>query len=233
MIKVILTDIEGTISSISFVKDVLFPFARKNLAVFVKDQAANPEVAEIISQVKKECGHEMTLDEVVETLAKWSDEDKKITPLKTLQGLIWEDGFKKNVFKAHIYADALEKMRAWKNQGLPIYVYSSGSVFAQKLFFTYNEAGNILPLFSGHYDTTVGGKKEAASYVRIAADLKTDPAEILFLSDIVEELDAAAEVGMRTILICRDGKIPQTRQRVETDFKSIDLQGNGHFDLPG
>jgi enolase-phosphatase E1 len=224
MIRIILTDIEGTISSISFVKDVLFPYARKNVAEYINAHAGDAEMIQIASEVEEICAKKMSEQEVIETLTQWIDEDKKITPLKTLQGLIWEEGFKKNIFKAHIYTDALDKLQSWKNQGLPIYVYSSGSIFAQKLFFTYNEAGNILPLFSGHFDTTIGGKKDAASYSKIAETIQAAPADILFLSDIVEELNAAAQAGMKTILILRDHqKVNPGRHRVHSDFNDIEI----------
>ncbi|MDH4263677.1 MAG: acireductone synthase [Spirochaetia bacterium] len=224
MIKIILTDIEGTISSISFVKDVLFPYARKNIADYLKTHANDLEVKQIVTDVVKICGRKMVEQEIIDTLIQWIDEDKKITPLKVLQGLIWEDGFKKNVFKAHIYPDALEKLQYWKSKGLPIYVYSSGSIFAQKLFFTYNSAGDILPVFSGHYDTVIGGKKDSASYTKIAEDIQVQPSEILFLSDIVEELDAASDAGMKTKLILRDNQIVhQSRHKVYSDFTGIEI----------
>ena len=227
MIKKILTDIEGTISSISFVKEVLFPYARKEIGEYIQTHANALEVLQAVSEVVKICARKMTEQDVINTLVQWIDEDKKTTPLKTLQGLVWENGFKKGVFKAHIYPDALEKLQYWKSRGFLLYVYSSGSVFAQKLFFTYNEAGNILELFSGHFDTVTGGKKEAQSYKLISKNMECDASEILFLSDIIEELDAANEAGMKTILISRDKKILHHDDHpVFSNFSSIDIDSH-------
>jgi len=233
MIKIILTDIEGTISSLTFVRDVLFPYARNNIARYLESHASDSIVAEVINQVKNiirsdrkkenSAAEEITLTGVINTMIGWIDEDKKITPLKTLQGLIWEEGFKKEVFKAHIYSDALQKLQLWKKQGLPLYVYSSGSIFAQKLFFTYNEAGDILSLFSGHFDTTIGAKKDAGSYQKIAFSLNTMPENILFFSDIREELDAALATGMKTAWIIRDGALADSPHKCFSDFDDIDL----------
>lgn len=149
---------------------------------------------------------------ITEVLQGWIDEDRKHTALKALQGMIWKAGYENADFHAHVYPDAVERLRAWQAQGLPLYVYSSGSVGAQKLFFAHSEAGDLLPLFSGHFDTEIGGKREAASYTRIAESLGLPPAEILFLSDVVEELDAAREAGMATALIDRPQDYPQPRE---------------------
>ncbi len=201
---IILTDIEGTTSSISFVHDVLFPYARERLADFVAAHGGEPQVRGHLDAVRAEAG--MALDEegVVRQLVRWIDEDRKITPLKALQGMIWEEGFARGDFSAHVYPDAVENLRRWKAQGLALYVYSSGSIHAQRLFFGHSDFGDLTPLFSGYFDTTIGGKKEADSYRRIAAAVGAAPAEILFLSDIREELDAARAAGMTTAWLVRD-----------------------------
>lgn len=208
--RAILTDIEGTTSSISFVKDVLFPYARRALPAFLKARARDPEVARWVDAVAMETG--TSGGAIVTVLQGWIDEDRKHTALKALQGMIWKAGYENADFHAHVYPDAVERLRAWQAQGLPLYVYSSGSVGAQKLFFAHSEAGDLLPLFSGHFDTEIGGKREAASYTRIAESLGLPPAEILFLSDVVEELDAAREAGMATALIDRLQDYPQPRE---------------------
>jgi enolase-phosphatase E1 len=133
------------------------------------------------------------------------DGDVKATGLKHLQGLIWESGFNSGELQAHVYDDVPPALRAWKQQGLDIRIYSSGSIQAQKLFFGHTVAGNLLPLVSGHYDTTTGPKKEAASYQQIARDMGMPPQEILFISDVVAELDAARTAGMQTALALRPG----------------------------
>lgn len=203
-IRAILTDIEGTTSSISFVKDVLFPYAHKHLPGYVAAHRDDVEVRRWLDATASEAG--LARDDeagIVATLQRWIDEDRKATPLKALQGLIWADGYATGAYRAHMYAEVPARLAAWHAQGLPLYVYSSGSVAAQKLLFGYSEAGDLTPLFAGYYDTEVGGKREAASYARIAADIGIAPADILFLSDIVEELDAARAAGLATTWLCR------------------------------
>ncbi len=203
MIKAVLVDIEGTTSPISFVKDVLFPYSRERLEKFIKENLSNPEIKRILEDVKKEVGKELSVDETIETLKRWIDEDKKITPLKELQGLIWEEGFNSGELKAPVYRDAYEKLKEWKEKGIPIYIYSSGSVKAQKLFFSHTEYGNLLDLFSGFFDTKIGNKKESKSYTKIAENIGLKPEEILFLSDNPDEIKAAAEAGLKAIRIVR------------------------------
>ncbi|HST27236.1 MAG TPA: acireductone synthase [Rudaea sp.] len=204
VIRTILTDIEGTTSSISFVKDVLFPFARQRLPAFVETHADKPEVQHWLHEAAKEAGIIYAdREEIVELLQRWIDEDRKATPLKALQGLIWEEGYRGGDFRAHVYPDVAPKLREWKQRGLDLYVYSSGSVAAQKLFFAHSEAGDLTPLFSGYFDTEAGPKREAESYRRVAAAIGGPAGEILFLSDIAEELDAARATGMRTTQLAR------------------------------
>ena len=167
-IRAILTDIEGTTSSISFVKDVLFPYARRALPAFVAARGNEPGVRRWLDAVATENGGMCDDRMVVEVLQGWIDEDRKHTALKALQGMIWADGYRSADFAAHIYPDAAPALRAWKEAGLPLYVYSSGSVPAQRLFFGHSDAGDLTPLFSGWFDTEVGGKREAASYRHIA-----------------------------------------------------------------
>jgi len=133
------------------------------------------------------------------------NQDKKITPLKTLQGMMWKTGYDQGDFQGHVYEDAFQELKHWEEQGLALYVYSSGSVPAQKLLFSHSTYGDLTPLFSGYFDTKVGGKKESDSYRKIAEQLELAPEKILFLSDTIEELDAAQEAGMQTILILREG----------------------------
>ncbi|HWU70321.1 MAG TPA: acireductone synthase [Pseudoxanthomonas sp.] len=212
MISAILTDIEGTTSSISFVKDVLFPYARRALPGFVREHGHEAEVRRWLDQVAVENGGMCQDEMIVETLQGWIDEDRKHTALKALQGMIWEAGYRDADFTAHIYPDAAPALRGWHGSGLPLYVYSSGSVPAQKLFFGHSDAGDLTALFSDWFDTEVGGKREAASYRRIAEAIGVPAGEILFLSDVVEELDAAREAGLRTVLIDRLQDYPQPRR---------------------
>ena len=210
-IRAILTDIEGTTSSISFVKDVLFPYARRALPGFVKARGREPAVRKWLDAVATENGGLCQDEMIVEVLQGWIDEDRKHTALKALQGMVWADGYKGADFTAHIYPDAAVALRAWHAAGLPLYVYSSGSVPAQRLFFGHSDDGDLTGLISGWFDTEIGGKREAASYARIAESIGLPPAEILFLSDVVEEVDAAREAGLATVLIDRLEDYPQPR----------------------
>ncbi|MBW8368018.1 MAG: acireductone synthase [Arenimonas sp.] len=209
--KTILTDIEGTTSSISFVKDVLFPYARRALPAFVAAHGDEPGVRHWLDQVATELGAVCSDDVIVEALQGWIDEDRKHTALKALQGMVWEAGYDRADFRAHIYPDAASALPAWRGAGHPIAVYSSGSVPAQKLFFGHSEAGDLRPMVSGWFDTQMGGKREAESYRRITAALGVPAAAVLFLSDVVEELDAAREAGLGTVLVDRRQDYPQPR----------------------
>lgn len=185
MIRAILTDIEGTTSSISFVTETLFPYARARLRRHV---ARHPEDARGVP---------------VETLERWIEEDRKDPVLKAIQGRIWREGYERGELKGHIYQDAVEALRRWRSAGLRLYVYSSGSIEAQKLIFQYSEAGDLTPLFDGYFDLTIGSKLEAASYARIADAIGLAPGEILFLSDNPRETEAAAGAGVQVRLIDR------------------------------
>nr|MBP6596876.1 acireductone synthase [Arenimonas sp.] len=164
--KTLLTDIEGTTSSISFVKDVLFPYARSALPGFIAAHGDDPEVRRWLDQVAAELGGQPDDEALVATLQRWIDADRKHTALKALEGMLWKDGYGRADFRAHVYPDAALALRAWEAAGHPIAVYSSGSVPAQKLFFGHSEAGDLTPLVSAWFDTEVGGKREADSYRR-------------------------------------------------------------------
>jgi enolase-phosphatase E1 len=208
MIRAILTDIEGTTSSLSFVKDVLFPYARAQLPDYVRAHASEPAVRAELEAVSQIVGRALDNDAAIAQLIAWIDEDRKITPLKTLQGYIWQAGYARGDFQGHVYEDAVRQLRAWKAKGLRLFIFSSGSVQAQKLLFGHTTWGDLTPLFSGYYDTTIGSKRERESYQRIAQAIGTAPGEILFLSDIREELDAAHAAGMQTGWLVRDGVPP-------------------------
>ena len=205
-IKAILTDIEGTTSAVSFVFDVLFPYAAKHLPGFVREHAEDPEVAMQLGAVRLDSGEpEADVERVIEILQQWLAEDRKATPLKALQGMIWKQGYAAGELKGHVYPDAVEALREWHAKGYDLYVYSSGSIQAQKLIFGCSEAGDLAPLFSGYFDTTSGPKREAQSYRHITEAIGCPAGKILFLSDIVEELDAAQAAGMLTCGLAREG----------------------------
>ncbi|MBL6985634.1 MAG: acireductone synthase [Methylobacter sp.] len=224
MIKAIVTDIEGTTSSILFVKEVLFPYARANLADYVRSHANDPQVKTLLEDVCDEVGSELSTGQIIVQLIQWIDEDKKVTPLKSLQGMIWEAGYRQGDFKGHLYPDAAVNLKAWKAGGLDLYVYSSGSVYAQKLLFAHTEYGDLTPLFSGYFDTHVGGKKEQQSYDNIAVQLAIPAQQLLFLSDIKEELDAAKAAGFETVWLTRDcAPDSQAEHRQVNSFDQIDI----------
>ena len=204
MIKAIVTDIEGTTTSISFVADVLFPYARDRIEQFVNEHAQDADVSAEIAAVRdiiNESG--ASLEKVGQVLVSWIDQDKKITPLKTLQGMIWRSGYENGSLKGHLYPEVAARLKAWKAAGIQLNVYSSGSEAAQKLLFGFSEAGDITPLFDHFFDTRIGGKRDVASYEAIKQALQLNGEEILFLSDIVQELDAAAAAGIKTIALDR------------------------------
>lgn len=218
-IRAILTDIEGTTTSIAFVKDRLFPFAEAALEQYLSAHAAEPEVAAILDEVRALAPGQAS----AEALRGWMRADAKVTPLKALQGLMWEQGYRDGRLKGHLWPDVAACLRAWHAAGLTLAIYSSGSVPAQKLLFGHSEAGDLTPLFAAYFDTRVGGKREAASYAGISEALGIAPAEILFLSDVVEELDAARASGLLTCQLVRpaDGTQPAGRHPEAADFPGV------------
>ena len=205
MIRAVLLDIEGTTTSLSFVHDILFPYAAAHLADFVREHRDEPRVARLLADARAYAGGDLDDAALVERMRAWMDADQKITPLKALQGLIWEHGYEKGDFRGHVYPDVPDGLRRWKDAGIDLYIFSSGSVHAQKLLFGHTDAGDLNPLFSGHFDTRIGGKRDADSYRRIATEIGLSPEQILFLSDRPEELDAAALTRMQTAAVLREG----------------------------
>lgn len=208
-IKYILTDIEGTTSSISFVVDELFPYFREHIQELPK-MAQVTEVkesfAQVIAIVKEEEGVNITTtEEVIFYLDKWSREDRKVTPLKTLQGFIWKRAYEEGAIKGHVYDDVPTCFNKWRANGLKIGIFSSGSVHAQKLLFQYSCFGDLSKHLSHYFDTKTGAKRDAETYKSIAEILDIAPAQILFLSDIKEELMAAEQIGYQTIQLVRPG----------------------------
>jgi enolase-phosphatase E1 len=205
----IVTDIEGTTSAISFVRDVLFPYADAHLDAYVAAHRDEPIVAHAMTEAAVEVGDPDADDAtILAHLHAWIVEDRKATPLKTLQGLIWHDGYMQTDLLGHVYPDVPPVLQAWSDAGIELYVYSSGSIVAQKVLFSHTFAGDLTPLFQDYFDTTTGPKREAASYAEIAADTGFHPAEMLFLSDTEEELDAARAAGLRTARLMRPADTP-------------------------
>ncbi|WP_226569075.1 acireductone synthase [Mangrovibacter yixingensis] len=222
MIKAIVTDIEGTTSDIRFVHNVLFPYARQHLASFIASHEQHPDVAAALDAVRKEIGQpQASTGDVVNALLTFMDEDRKSTPLKALQGMIWQTGYQQGAFTGHLYPDVLPALKKWQASGIALYVYSSGSVAAQKLLFGYSDAGDITPLFSGYFDTHIGHKRETASYLAIARETGVAPSELLFLSDIHQELDAAREAGWQTVQLIRGAADNASQHPQVGDFSAI------------
>ena len=207
-VRHVIVDIEGTTSASAFVYDVLFPYARERFAPWIDVHANEAETAAVIASVGAEIGvGDPSHDQVVEALTKWTDADRKVTPLKTLQGLIWEQGFANGDLTSHFFPDAITALRDWHDAGLPISVYSSGSVLAQRNWYAHSPAGDLTPWMSDYYDTAnAGPKRESSSYRAIAEAIDADPGSLLFCSDVVAELDAASQAGWQVVRVRRAGE---------------------------
>jgi enolase-phosphatase E1 len=211
----ILTDIEGTTTPIAFVHTVLFPYARARLPQFCSLHADDPVLGEVARLAPNQ--------PVLETLLAWMDEDAKITPLKTIQGMIWTEGYLRGDLTGDLYPDVAPALKRWRKAGLRLYVYSSGSQAAQKLLFGHTAEGDIAALFQGFFDTQVGTKRDPDSYQLICRGANISPGECLFLSDVEAELDAAGLAGLQTCQLVRraDGTIASARHPTAADFDAV------------
>jgi enolase-phosphatase E1 len=207
-VDAVVLDIEGTTSATGFVVDVLYPYSRSRFAALLTERSGDPEVARAAAQVREEIGEpDADAVRVEKALNAWLDEDRKATPLKTLQGIVWSEGFARGDLVSHFYDDVVPRLRAWHAAGVRLHVYSSGSVAAQRAWFTHSPEGDLTPLTSGLYDTeNAGPKQEAESYRRIASATGVAPGRLLFLSDRPGELDAAREAGWHAVGIRRPGE---------------------------
>lgn len=222
-VKAIITDIEGTTGSIDFVHQVLFPYAKEHLPEFIRQNAGKPDVVEQLDAARQEMGEaDADVDAVIAQLLQWIAEDKKITPLKALQGLVWEAGYSAGDYTGHVYPDAHESLKQWKEQ-VRLFIYSSGSVYAQKLLFGYSDFGDLTPWFEGYFDTKVGGKREKASYQNIQSQIGLPAEQLLFLSDVVEELDAAKEAGFQTVQLVRSEGMATGNHPQVARFSQIEI----------
>lgn len=236
-IRAILLDVEGTTTPIDFVFKTLFPFAAANAEEFLRLHLEQPEIKNTIEELRRTWSGnaaagapvwiESTREEKLASIAayvRWLiARDSKITPLKTLQGKIWEQGFLSGQLKGEVYPDVTPAFARWKSQSLRIAIFSSGSVLAQKLLFAHSTAGDLSKYLEAHFDTSVGPKRVAASYGKIAELLKLAPQQILFISDVLEELDAARIAGMKTAHSLRPGITPpgDARHFAIPDFVEI------------
>lgn len=222
MVRAILTDIEGTTTSISFVHQTLFPYSIKAMPAYVK--AHWNELRELVDEIQGiEPLPESSVESVVSLLLKWIKEDKKFTPLKTLQGRIWAAGYESGEILGHFYDDAHRWLQEWHRQGISLSIFSSGSVKAQQLLCKFSLYGDLTSLFDHHFDTTTGAKRECSSYRTIQQTIGIPANNILFLSDITAELDAAEECGMLTCQLVRaeDNTIASSHHRIASDFEQV------------
>ena len=186
--RALLLDVEGTTTSIAFVAETLFPYARAALPAHV---AVNRDALAGLGP------------DPLATLIGWMDEDAKVAELKAVQGEIWRDGYRSGALKGHVYPDTVAALERWRARGVPVHIYSSGSVAAQRLLFGHSIAGDLSPYLAGHFDLAIGSKKEPGSYQAIAGRLAMPPAAILFVSDASAEIAAAREAGLTALLIDR------------------------------
>jgi enolase-phosphatase E1 len=232
MTRAILLDIEGTTTPIDFVHKVLFPFAKDRIGKYVEQHFG--DLAVEISQLIDESSHDETYTIPVDPTEPGSvaaylehliDVDRKSTPLKSIQGDLWKVGYGSGELKSIVYDDVPAAFERWTASGKTIAIYSSGSVLAQKLLFGYTDHGNLTPYISGHFDTNIGHKREANSYSKIAQELDLSPKDILFLSDIPEELEAASDAGLQTRLVVRPGNAEHAAAERFESITSFDQLG--------
>jgi enolase-phosphatase E1 len=239
-VEALLLDIEGTTTPIDFVYRVLFPYAKNNVRNYLSAHRSLPAVQDDITGLIEENasdaeqGNEPPLivgsatnasvDAIANYVSWLIDRDRKTTPLKSLQGKIWDEGYHKGDLRGIVYEDVPRAFERWRQQGKRIYIYSSGSVLAQKVLFGNTEAGDLTHSISGYFDTEIGAKKESESYRRIAEALAMRPSSLMFVSDVVDELDAAATVGFHTVLCVRPGNSPQrpnSAHEIRTTFDDL------------
>ena len=231
----VLLDIEGTTTPISFVQDVLFPYARLHGREFILNHLEDIEIQAALRQLQLENAddgspgapairqHSVTaLEDTIGYYLWLIDQDRKSTPLKAIQGRIWQDGYTRGELRSTIYADVRPAFERWHKQGRRIAIYSSGSALAQELLFRHSCSGDLTTYISAYFDTRVGNKKEAESYRRIAWNLNLSAAQILFVSDTINELDAARAAGMKTAMSVRPGGSSRTKQNTHPVIESFD-----------
>ena len=216
-VRAFLLDIEGTTTPIAFVYDVLFPYARRGLDAFLRAHAGDPEVRDALRLLREEHRSDAEaglapppwppdggIEPALAYLGRLMDADRKSTALKALQGMVWQEGFRRGELEGQLYPDVPPALARWRRQGRSAFIYSSGSVLAQRLLFSRTPAGDLTPLLAGYFDTTTGPKKEAASYLRIATAIGLPPGEVFFVSDSADEVRAARSAGLRAALCARD-----------------------------
>lgn len=225
--KYILMDVEGTTTSISFVHDVLFPYSTEHLKNYINQNFSSAIVQEVLiktqNTVREEEDLNLNREGLIEKLLEWVRIDRKHAALKKIQGMIWDEGYTNGEIKGHVYDEVPAILKTWKKRGIELGIYSSGSVQAQKALFSHSIFGDLTPLFSHNFDTAVGGKREVQSYKNILEELKYRPEDVLFLSDITEELDAAKAAGIHTIQLVRGLPVTNSSHKQVNNFTEIEF----------
>ncbi len=223
-IRALIVDTAGTTTDLSFIEDVLFPYSANVLPEFLEQHKDDVLVENCICDVRDiALETEANLDRVCEILLQWIKEDRKATPLKTLQGLIWKQGYSENAFTGHIYPDFIDAISRYTNQNIRVYSFSSGSVDAQKLLFSHSDGGDLTPLFSGHFDTRTGNKTDKQAYCNILNTISLTSKQVLFVSDRIEELKAAEEAGMNVCFMKRDTQTHASHYKMVSDFTELSI----------
>jgi len=237
-VRALLLDIEGTTTPIHFVYNVLFPYARTHVKDYLAAHLSQPSVRTDIAGLFEENADDarrgldppliegpverLSLD-AVEAYVRWlMDHDRKTTPIKSLQGKIWDEGYHRGELRSHVFEDVPPAFKRWREQAKKICIYSSGSVLAQKLLFANTAAGDLTPFISGYFDTNIGAKKDPESYRRIAGKLVLESSTVLFVSDVADELDAAASAGFQTLICIRPGNPAQSQTSIHSIIKTFD-----------
>jgi enolase-phosphatase E1 len=236
-VRGVVLDIEGTTTPISFVYDVLFPYARTHLRSFLETHGPSGLLAEVDAQLREEHAADVARGDSppplpadmsrgnavdLEPYVRWlMDRDRKSTGLKLLQGMIWQRGFADGTLRGELFPDVAPALERWRSSSIDVAIYSSGSVLAQRLIFGNTEAGDLTPRISQFFDATIGPKRSAASYRYIASELHVAPNELLFLSDVHAELSAARTAGLQALLCVRPGN-PEPPREDEKTVESFD-----------
>src|SRR4029077_6835886 len=229
MVRYVLMDIEGTLISVAFVREILFPFAKHRLAPFLQERRHDSKVLQwtVFCQdtIEHETGTRPTYEELPVLVTTWIDQDRKQAGLKGLQGMIWDEGYRQGAFEPELNGDVLPALTIWRARGIRLGIYSSGSEQAQRLLFAHTNAGDVTSLFEHFFDTSVGEKQTASSYRTISEQIGLPPHHILFLSDAERELDAAALTGIRTVHIVRPGTVASILHPAHPTLTHLFLEG--------
>jgi len=222
-VRAVLTDLEGAAAPMAFMTETLAPLARERLGSYIAQHASDPDVEEALEETGRLLGgFDLQLEEAEALLLRWMKQDRKATPLKTIQGLIWREGYETGSIKGELYPDVADCLKSWALAGLRLFVYSSNSELAQKLLLSHTSSGDLTSLFEDFFDTSIGQKIEPASYRAICERLALPSGSVLVLSHNEEELDAAQSAGLATTRIAREGRV-DSRHAVCPDFPSVNL----------